>query len=340
MGAFIAIFMPPKSSSTPSSTHSTMEDTSNVAVLTKLASLEQQLFERQDLMQASMEARLENALTGLVKKLSNISFSNNQFPQRLPTHGSQPQPPASMYRPGYFQPTTSSTIYGSNPEDWLFQEEQYFNLYQVTMTTIALTTIVIQNINANTSAKVELQDTSNSTFHNLHPRKYKEKKTMCDMDIGLDGKITSLTRKAGIFIRYTYSPPSRCVRNQGNEGSSSSTGHNPTFGLDPFYAPTLQVERLAKFVSCKPTYARYSDMEWMVDQGFNFTHDLEVQGVVKLLELNGSTYPSLVREFYANFQYKDGGYQRRLILMNDEIFLAVGGLASDGAPLGNCDDEK
>ncbi|KAF1877160.1 hypothetical protein Lal_00015822 [Lupinus albus] len=88
-------------------------------------------------------------------------------------------------------------------------------------------------------------------------------------------------------------------------------------------------ERLAKFVSRVPTYVRYAEM---------------VQGAVRFLELIGNIYPSLVREFYANFQQKDGGsrnlVQGRLIVLNNELFMDVGGLASDGAPLGNCEDEK
>ncbi|KAF1894480.1 hypothetical protein Lal_00043644 [Lupinus albus] len=35
---------------------------------------------------------------------------------------------------------------------------------------------------------------------------------------------------------------------------------------------------------------------------------LEAQGTVQFMELKGQVYPALVREFYANFRYKDGKY--------------------------------
>ncbi|KAF1873586.1 hypothetical protein Lal_00027624 [Lupinus albus] len=66
-----------------------MEETSNTAILARLAALE-----------ASIDARLENAMAGLVEKLNNITLPNNQFPQQLPLHGSQPRPPATMHDQG------------------------------------------------------------------------------------------------------------------------------------------------------------------------------------------------------------------------------------------------
>ncbi|KAF1865740.1 hypothetical protein Lal_00021740 [Lupinus albus] len=120
--------MPPKPSSTSSSTQSKMEETSNTAVLTRLATME-----------ASMEARLENALAGLMEKQNNITLPNNQFPQQLPLHGSQPRPLATMHDQSYFPPQNLvkppklhlQPFDGSNSQDWLFQAYQYFNLYQV-----------------------------------------------------------------------------------------------------------------------------------------------------------------------------------------------------------------
>ncbi|KAF1898755.1 hypothetical protein Lal_00000657 [Lupinus albus] len=51
----------------------------------------------------------------------------------------------------------------------------------------------------------------------------------------------------------------------------------------------------------------------------------------------------IVREFYSNFQYKDGkyvcGFKGKLITFNKELFLEVGGLANDGSPLGDCNNE-
>ncbi|KAF1870886.1 hypothetical protein Lal_00030196 [Lupinus albus] len=82
----------------------------------------------------------------------------------------------------------------------------------------------------------------------------------------------------------------------------------------------------------------------MVEQRFKFPHEIEEQGVVTFLELKGRICRSLVQQFNVNFHYKDGRCRslvlERLILMNDELFLVVGGSTSDGAPLGNCDGEK
>ncbi|KAF1894595.1 hypothetical protein Lal_00031415 [Lupinus albus] len=125
-------------------------------------------------------------------------------------------------------------------------------------------------------------------------------------------------------------------------GSSSSAGRNPSIREDPFYAHAVQDERLAKFVSCKLTYIQYANMAWMVEQGFEFPHDLEAQGV-NTLELNGKIYPSLVREFYANFQFKDGKHlsvvKGKLFSLDESLFLEVGGLTCDGSPLGYCSNE-
>ncbi|KAF1863196.1 hypothetical protein Lal_00042500 [Lupinus albus] len=95
----------------------------------------------------------------------------------------------------------------------------------------------------------------------------------------------------------------RRVRNESDGVPSSGTRHNPIFGLDPFYAPAFQVQQLAKFISCKPTYTRYADMAWMVELEFRFLYELEVQGALIFLELKDSIYPSLVRKFYTNFQH-------------------------------------
>ncbi|KAF1877383.1 hypothetical protein Lal_00016102 [Lupinus albus] len=61
------------------------------------------------------------------------------------------------------------------------------------------------------------------------------------------------------------------------------------------------------------------------------------------LELHDNISPSLVQEFYSNFQYKYGRYvsvvKGRLIILDEELFFDIGGLASDGFPLGNCNNE-
>ncbi|CAL0311007.1 unnamed protein product [Lupinus luteus] len=88
-------------------------------------------------------------------------------------------------------------------------------------------------------------------------------------------------------------------------GSSSTQGTRQNRG-DTHYSLILQETRLAKFKGRKATYVRYVDLTWMAEQHFNFPHDMEAQGAVKFLELKGQVYPALVREFYANFRYKDG----------------------------------
>ncbi|KAF1854561.1 hypothetical protein Lal_00033449 [Lupinus albus] len=56
---------------------------------------------------------------------------------------------------------------------------------------------------------------------------------------------------------------------------------------------------------------------------------MEAQGTIQFMELKGQVYPALVREFYANFRYKDGKYwsmiSGNLFELNDEIFMNVGG---------------
>ncbi|KAF1863171.1 hypothetical protein Lal_00012481 [Lupinus albus] len=67
---------------------------------------------------------------------------------------------------------------------------------------------------------------------------------------------------------------------------------------------------------------------------------MEAQGTVQFLELKGQVYPTLVREFYANFRYKDGKYwsmiSGNLFELNDDIFMNVGGLSSSGYGIGDC----
>ncbi|KAF1891533.1 hypothetical protein Lal_00012426 [Lupinus albus] len=67
---------------------------------------------------------------------------------------------------------------------------------------------------------------------------------------------------------------------------------------------------------------------------------MEAQGTVQFLELKGQVYPALVREFYANFRYKDGKYwsmiSGNLFELNDDMFMNVGGLSSSGYGIGDC----
>ncbi|KAF1881755.1 hypothetical protein Lal_00031902 [Lupinus albus] len=89
---------------------------------------------------------------------------------------------------------------------------------------------------------------------------------------------------------------------------------------DPYYSLILQETRMAKFQGRKPTYIR--------------SGNYSVHGI------KGQVYPALVREFYANFRYKDGKYwsmiSGNLFELNDEIFMNVGGLSSSGYSIGDC----
>ncbi|KAF1862535.1 hypothetical protein Lal_00024437 [Lupinus albus] len=96
---------------------------------------------------------------------------------------------------------------------------------------------------------------------------------------------------------------------------------------DPYYSLILQETRMAKFQGRKPTYIRYVDLTWLAEQNFSFPHDMEAQGTIQFMELKGQVYPPLVREFYANFRYKDGKYwsmiSGNLFELNDDIFMNV-----------------
>ncbi|KAF1896083.1 hypothetical protein Lal_00042345, partial [Lupinus albus] len=129
------------------------------------------------------------------------------------------------------------------------------------------------------------------------------------------------------------------------EGGPSSTTPSRTAGKkDPFFAPTLQASRLARFHGRKLAYIRYANVPWLVVQGLQFPHDLEVQGTNTFIELHCKFYPSLICEFYSNFVYKNGRYitmvKGKLIVLDEELFLVVGGLSSSGEPLGNCENEQ
>ncbi|CAL0309560.1 unnamed protein product [Lupinus luteus] len=122
-------------------------------------------------------------------------------------------------------------------------------------------------------------------------------------------------------------------------GSSSAQATREGRG-DPYYSLILQETRLAKFQGRKPTYVRYVDLTWMAEQHFEFPHEFEAQGAVQFLELKGQVYPALVREFYANFRYKDGSYwsmiSGRLFELDENLFMNVGGLSSNGYGIGDC----
>ncbi|KAF1889714.1 hypothetical protein Lal_00025042 [Lupinus albus] len=127
-------------------------------------------------------------------------------------------------------------------------------------------------------------------------------------------------------------------------GPSSATPSRPTKKRDPCFTPELQALRLIRFNGRKLAYVRYADVPWLVEEGFQFPHELEVQGTNTFIGLHGIIYPSLIREFYSNFVYKNGHYitmvKGKLIVLDEELFLAVGGLSSSGEPLGNCENEQ
>ncbi|CAL0305134.1 unnamed protein product [Lupinus luteus] len=128
-------------------------------------------------------------------------------------------------------------------------------------------------------------------------------------------------------------------RSRSEFGSSSAQAAREGRG-DPYYSLILQETRLAKFQGRKATYVRYVDLTWMAEQHFEFPHEFEAQGAFQFLELKGQVYPALVREFYANFRYKDGSYwsmiSGKLFELNEDLFMNVGGLSSNGYGVGDC----
>ncbi|KAF1888970.1 hypothetical protein Lal_00039569 [Lupinus albus] len=86
----------------------------------------------------------------------------------------------------------------------------------------------------------------------------------------------------------------------------------------------FQSTKLAKFQGRRLTYIRYTNISWVVERGFEFPCQMELQ----------------VREFYNTFQYKDGVYMSLLITLDEELFLSVGGLTSSRSPLGDCGNES
>ncbi|KAF1860411.1 hypothetical protein Lal_00037751 [Lupinus albus] len=90
----------------------------------------------------------------------------------------------------------------------------------------------------------------------------------------------------------------------------------------------------------KQTNIRYANMSWLVEQAFEFPHCLEVQGANTFMEMSGNIYPTLIQEFYSNFQYREGLYfsmvRGKLITVHEDLFFEVGGLSSVGSPLGVC----
>ncbi|KAF1884355.1 hypothetical protein Lal_00033531 [Lupinus albus] len=104
-------------------------------------------------------------------------------------------------------------------------------------------------------------------------------------------------------------PPNRqCDRNLDIGGSSTTPCGRIHLRNDPYYPSTLQAKMLAKFITHKQTYIQYANIAWMVEQGFQFPLELEVQRANNFLEFHNNIFPSLVWEFYSNFQCKNGRF--------------------------------
>ncbi|KAF1894651.1 hypothetical protein Lal_00027028 [Lupinus albus] len=115
--------------------------------------------------------------------------------------------------------------------------------------------------------------------------------------------------------------------------SNSLLGHN-----DLFYAPEAQIARIAKFAGRGITPTAYTNLSWMTDSGFMFPEFLKNQGLQVLVEMHGKMYPSLIREFYSNFQCKNGVYQTMVknifIIMDEDLLVVVGSLRRFDHPYG------
>ncbi|KAF1870813.1 hypothetical protein Lal_00030122 [Lupinus albus] len=59
-------------------------------------------------------------------------------------------------------------------------------------------------------------------------------------------------------------------------GSPTTAGGRTVARRDLYYSLKLQATRLAKFQGRRLTYIRYVDVSWMVEQGFEFPHYLEL----------------------------------------------------------------
>ncbi|KAF1898751.1 hypothetical protein Lal_00000653, partial [Lupinus albus] len=116
-------------------------------------------------------------------------------------------------------------------------------------------------------------------------------------------------------------------------GPSSATPGRPTKKRDPFFAPELQASRLACFHGRKLAYVRYADVPWSVEEGFQFPHELEVQGTNTFIELqvqrNTNHAQPTTNALKMNFTIKQG------ILVNwlAEILRFMSGIATSSSKL-------
>ncbi|KAF1885844.1 hypothetical protein Lal_00042718 [Lupinus albus] len=70
-------------------------------------------------------------------------------------------------------------------------------------------------------------------------------------------------------------------------GSSYAVGGRTSTRWDPYYSPSLQATRLAKFQRRKLAYVCYVDVSWLVEQGLMFPHHLELHDTNTFVELLG-----------------------------------------------------
>ncbi|KAF1885941.1 hypothetical protein Lal_00018482 [Lupinus albus] len=68
----------------------------------------------------------------------------------------------------------------------------------------------------------------------------------------------------------------------------------------------------------------------MTEYGFVFPEFFKNHGLQVFVELHGKIYPSLIREFYSNFQHKNGIYQTmvkdKFIVLDEDLLVDVVGL--------------
>ncbi|KAF1898754.1 hypothetical protein Lal_00000656 [Lupinus albus] len=92
-----------------------------------------------------------------------------------------------------------------------------------------------------------------------------------------------------------------------------------------------------------PEFLKNTNLSWMTDFGFMFPEFLKNHGLQVLVEMHGKMYPSLIREFYSNFQCKNGVYQtmvkNRFIILEEDLLVEVGGLGRFDHPNGYFEDK-
>lgn len=131
------------------------------------------------------------------------------------------------------------------------------------------------------------------------------------------------------------------------KGSSSrqEQGHeDENMEEDPHFTLAAQEERITQFDSRNLMALRYANSQWLRNEGFLFPALLDTQNITKFIDLNGKIYPTLVKEFYANFLFRDDTYMTMIkgvrIILDDALFLTVGGLSNAGISIQDCTDDR